>query len=308
MTRSLEAAKRELSNQLAYCERIASQGKNNLWTAAQLLRNEVKYSLFLTTYASMRVVDDLVDERFLALPADLRASEREVTLRTLETWLRQAKEASEGSYRPSEGDFEPEVFEALTPFLCESELGCGPWLDLAESMRRDIQEIELGTWEDFVAYCRGATVAPASVLVYILGCRVEKGVSTRFCLERSPEFYAKDMATFCYVVHILRDLSKDASKDAQLLSIPRDAISMTGLDLPEFKAHILRKEFQAVAPVLKFLVGKAGQFEVLAGQTHRSLSGVLEPMEYGVLDELFGAYVKAFRRIRDYYEGVLNNG
>jgi phytoene synthase len=306
--RSLEAAKRELSNQLAHCERIASQGKNNLWTAAQLLQNEVKYSLFLTTYASMRVIDDLVDERYLALPADRRETEREVTLGTLETWLRQVQEASDGSYRPSEEDFEPEVFEALTPFLCESDLGCGPWLDLAESMRRDIREIELGTWEDFVAYCQGATVAPASVLVYILGCRVEKGVSTRFCLKQSPEFYARDMATFCYVVHILRDLSKDASKDAQLLSIPRDAISKTGLSLSEFKAHILRKDFRAVAPVLLLLMEKAEHFEVLARRIHRNLKGALEPAEYSVLNKLFNTYVDAFHMIKDYYEGVLDKG
>jgi len=69
--RSAEAeARGGLDEALRHCERIALQGKNNLFRAAQFLTARTRYHLFTSTYASMRVIDDAVDVSFLGLPAD----------------------------------------------------------------------------------------------------------------------------------------------------------------------------------------------------------------------------------------------
>lgn len=239
------------SDCFAVCERLASVGRNNLWQAARRLSDPVRYRFFLATYASMRVIDDQVDDGFLALPADVRAGRRQEFLGRIDRWWAQVSAAVAGTFRGGEEAAEGAVLLALQEVMRGAELGSWPWRLLAESLRRDVAEEPVQSWEEFFAYCEGATVAPAAVFLFLLGWRAGPDGRVSFGPEEALRGAARNMGRFCYLVHILRDLRLDAGRADQLLSVPRELLLAHGLDLDTFKAAVLREDRGAVRPVLR---------------------------------------------------------
>ncbi|HET9300357.1 MAG TPA: squalene/phytoene synthase family protein [Candidatus Polarisedimenticolaceae bacterium] len=234
----------------ALCERIASVGRNNLWQAARRLSDPERYRFFLATYASMRWIDDQVDDGFLALPRGERVARRGEFLHRIETWRAWIGAAFEGRFQPGPEVPSAEIYAALQEVVRHADLGPWPWHLLADSLRRDVAEEPVLTWEDFFAYCEGATVAPAAVFLFLLGW--EKGSDGRlsFGSQERLRGVARRMGRFCYLVHILRDLRLDAARADQLLSVPRELLEGNGLSVDAFKQAVLRGDAATVQPVL----------------------------------------------------------
>jgi phytoene synthase len=294
-----------LDEQLRYCERIALQGRNNLFRAAQFLTARTRYHLFTSTYASMRVLDDAVDVDFLARSAADRERTRPETLAAVDLWVEQVERASRGAFVPGPGAFEPAIFTVLNRYLPESDLGVEPFHRLAGAMRRDVRETELAGWDDFLAYCEGASVAPASVFIYILACRLEGGERTALDLPRPPEEYARAMALFCYCVHILRDLRKDAARSPQLLTIPRDLLREAGHDAASFARAVLASDLAGIGPVVRALASRATAYAAEARAALASLEPHLGRREHRILWTLFHWYRSTFESVREEYAGAL---
>jgi phytoene synthase len=290
---------------LAHCEQVALQGKNNLFRAAQYLAAKPRYHLFTATYAAMRVVDDAVDVDFLGKPAEERERQRGSALSGIDRWLRQVEDAAAGTLELGETALEPGIFMVLSRYLPESDLTLEPWRALASSMRHDVLETQLSSWDDFLAYCEGASVAPASVFIYILACRLEGGWRTSLSLPMPPADYARAMALFCYVVHILRDLPKDARRTGQLVTIPRDVLAEAGLTLEPFCRAVRDDDLASIAPVLRVLLGHATRYGDEARATIERLSGFLGRREQRILWVLFHWYRSTFETVRDGYAKVL---
>jgi len=232
------------------CERIASVGRNNLWQAARRLSDPERYRFFLATYASMRWIDDQVDEGFLALPSAERARRRGEFADLIETWWARVADAAAGRFQPRQEIPAAEVYVALQAVLREAELGTWPWRLLADSLRQDVAEEPVLTWEDFFAYCEGATVAPAAVFLFLLGWEKKPDGRLTFGSEETLRRAARRMGRFCYLVHILRDLRLDAARADQLLSVPRELLLEHGLTVEGFKDAVLRGEEEKTEPVL----------------------------------------------------------
>ena len=241
------------------CERIASVGRNNLWQAARRLSDPERYRFFLATYASMRWIDDQVDDGFLALPPGERAARRGEFLDLIERWWERVADAAAGRFAPRPEIPAAEVYVALQEVLRGAQLGPWPWRLLADSLRQDVAEEPVLTWEAFFAYCEGATVAPAAVFLFLLGW--EKGADGRltFASEETLQRAARRMGRFCYLVHILRDLPLDAARADQLLSVPRELLQEHGLTVEGFKDAVLRGDEERLAPVLATFLQVARQ-------------------------------------------------
>jgi phytoene synthase len=166
-------------------------------------------------------------------------------------------------------------------------------------MSRDIHEVELHTWDDFLDYCRGACVAPATVFVYILGCQVERDMSTVFRLSGEPQRFARDMSIFCYLIHILRDLQTDVRKNSQLLSIPRDLLAQAGLNLEEFKQCVEQDKRDRIHSILRFYIGQIEKYGALTTKAMAVLSKQLGEAENSVLSTLISAYSNVFHTVRN---------
>ena len=288
----------ERSRPWAVCDRIASEGGSTLWKASRSLSPE-RRRFFSAAYASMRVIDDRIDCEFLTLPPENRDAERGRVLGDLEDWRSRFTAAAEGS--PAPGD---EIAEAVRETVGKSDLGSRAWSLLARSLERDVREEPIGSWDDFLSYAEGAAVAPASVFVYLLESDPDAGgfqLRERISLMDA----ARNLAVFCYLVHILRDLVVDVTGSPQLVSVPRDLLRAEGLSFDRFRASLLEGEYGRVEPVLRFLADRARTFRAGAAADRERFrprgSDVLAGFERtydAVLAEACRRYGLAERRTR----------
>ncbi|HEX5042235.1 MAG TPA: squalene/phytoene synthase family protein [Candidatus Polarisedimenticolaceae bacterium] len=241
----------------ALCERIASVGRNNLWQAARRLSDPERYRFFVAAYASMRWIDDQVDDGFLALPGTERGAQRQAFLHRIDAWETWVDAAAQGRFRARPEIPAAELYVALQEVLRPADLGTWPWRLLADSLRRDVAEEPVLTWEQFFAYCEGATVAPAAVFLFLLGWTKGRDGRLSFGSEETLRAVARRMGRFCYLVHILRDLRLDAARADQLLSVPRELLQEHGLTVEAFKDAVLGGDARSAEPVLETFLGVA---------------------------------------------------
>ncbi|MBF0273522.1 MAG: squalene/phytoene synthase family protein [Magnetococcales bacterium] len=275
------------------CHEIAKRNGSPLFLVSRLL-GEKKRHLFLSAYAAMRIVDDLVDENFLNADHPDRHVSRLLTLERIEQWRSQALAAARSTFVPDEHSLEPLVFSALSATVGISDLGEWPWNALADAMIRDVREEEIVTWEDFLAYCEGATVSPATTFAYILACEVQDG---RYVLAQPLDFcrdHVRQMAIFCYLIHIVRDLAKDARKQVQLITIPRHMLAQAG-----FRRETLVRGLEdkaTLAPLIRALLEQAQALLVPGLETIHRIP--LRSLERMILNRLLKKYIDLHAQLR----------
>ncbi len=280
---------------LARCFELATKQPNHLHTAASRLSSARRYEFFLACYAAMRALDDLVDCEFLGGDVAAREELRPVMMQRLAQWEAQVEAAARGGYTAHEDDFEPRVFEALNEFLSRSDLGAVPFARLAASLRRDLEERSLRSWEDFLEYCEGAAVAPGAIFLYLLAA--DEDAEGGFRYPRADQILdeARDLAHYCYLTHIVRDLAVDASRDAQLLTIPEDWLHEAGFRRDAFRLAAAAEK-PTVAPLARRLLEEA---EAAGARAQIGLLGFAEDLSVAhrsILDYLFGLYREAHAR------------
>ncbi|MBF0126732.1 MAG: squalene/phytoene synthase family protein [Magnetococcales bacterium] len=275
------------------CRDIAKKNGSPLFLVSRLLGAR-KRRLFITAYAAMRIVDDLVDEHFFTRDIRERAAIKDGILRRIDLWRQQAVAASTGDFQPVEDSFEPMVFVGLNETAGISDLGPWPWTALAGAMEQDVREREIVTWNDFLEYCEGATVAPAATFAYILACQVREG---RYVLEQAPGYcqdHVRDMAIFCYLIHIIRDLAKDVKKHAQLITIPRDFLAAAGLTRATLGESLEREA--SMESLIRAMLEQAGRL-LASGQPTIDRIPLLR-LEKWILQQLLSKYIQLFQQLR----------
>jgi phytoene synthase len=258
----------ELDSALARCAEIVHRRPTHLGSAAAGLNDARRRALFLASYASMRIADDLVDEQFLTGPKEERVSQRPRVQAALRRWLLQSEWAAEGRFEADADSLEPELFTALSELLGPTQLNAEPWQKLAASLARDLDERPVQDWEDFLGYCEGACIAPASVFVYIVSARFDGFGGSRFPVAAAPREYARDLAIYSYLVHMRRDLLADARRSSQLVLLPRDWMIADGLDESEAMAALREGE---LGPLGTTLARLAEETEIYRARALRSL-------------------------------------
>jgi len=286
----------EASEALARCRELTTRGANHLHEAARQLPDAHRYTFFLAAYAAMRALEDLIDREFLDQAADVRAARRDHVLERLQRWEEQVRLAAAGAYLPGEDDFEALVFTALNRHLGHSDLGAEPFLRLSRSLRRDIEERGLRDWDEWYDYCEGAAVAPGAVFLYLLTARDDGGrLETPSGLSVMDE--ARELARFCYLTHIVRDLSEDARGNPQLLTIPGEILEQAGFDRERFRRAASDPHADsdpAVRQVATRLLQRAAVHAHRAEARMPALSEYLGEANRAVLERLFHLYRDAF--------------
>ena len=156
-------------------------------------------------------------------------------------------------------------------------------------MRRDVQEQPLQTWQQFLDYCEGATVAPAEVFIHILGSR--DNPDRLHCeLPKPLGHYARDMAVFCYLVHIIRDLPADAQHTDQLLTVPEDLLLQHDLDKGRLKDALSLGKLEPVVTLAVDLAERARSFRSSALCRQQEMQAHLSQDAYELLGSLFATY------------------
>ncbi len=277
---------------LAYCLDLTRRSGSNLWLVGRTLP-KARRAMFVSAYASMRVVDDFVDDEFAVQPPDRRAAMRPAAHDRVDRWRRAVESALDG--KPDAGDpdaLDPAISRALTDRFHSSDIGGGPWTALADAMHRDVDETPFTTWADFDAYCEGATVAPASIFLYVLAADITPGGPVRSGLPAPAADCARDMAVFCYLVHIARDLLKDAAQGANLITLPDTVLAAHGLSREELARGAAERNPAALTDLIVDLTACATPYRERGEVWRERLTpnlGAREAMTLRALLTVYGA-------------------
>ena len=150
---------------------------------------EERYDAFKLCYQSMRVMDDLIDDRKTIDPEISEVEKRELAT-TVNDW---AEAMSRGT--PSDA-----VPDQLAEAIAQFQIPLWPWQRFSESMLYDLSHDGFATYRDFLSYTEGAAVAPGAVFMHLCGIVKTNGGYhlPRFDIREA----ARPLARFCYLVHI----------------------------------------------------------------------------------------------------------
>lgn len=236
------------------CESIAKKKNPFLYNVSRFFEDKNKFKAFCSTYASMRIVDDFVDN--ITHRDNLSIKEKEFYLSEIDKWETQIIDCYNGK------EFNNSILLALRDTFRTFDLSVLPWVNLAKAMRWDINNSRFNSFEDFLGYAEGASIAPAMVFISILSAKQNGRDCIYEVKDINPQSYSKDLAIFCYITHILRDISADLELgEAGLVYLPVEELnrfSISEKDLWNFKnTGSINANFQRL---MKFQIKRARRF------------------------------------------------
>ena len=280
---------------LEICKEITRKGGSNLSLISRGL-NKPRRNLFAACYASMRLIDDLVDENFLALSPEDRVAQRAEYIKRVDDWHNVSVAALRGHYIEPKFAYKLSkekvnaIFRALSATAGRSNIGPRPWIAMADAMRRDVREYPVDNWEDFSSYASGATVSPTAIYLYILSTDYY-AASDRYT-GRSGDILmdrAKYIGQFCYLVHIARDLVKDSTKNSQLLTIPRDLRSQISEPIKP----------EEIRNITVSILRQASIYDLMMRDDVLDIEAELSRTNKTIFRALLGHYSNMYHKMRD---------
>jgi phytoene/squalene synthetase len=217
-----------MSEEIEFTHNLARKGTPNLYLAARFLKPDDKFRAFLVTYAAMRLIDDIVDDRRAA--GDLTDSAKLNIISHLDSFSKMIRAGRIDDSLP----YAQELRVAMGRFRIPE----WPFTMLVEAMKFDLHHDRFDTMDQFLEYSEGAAVAPGSIFMHLAGCSfIDQGQVIL------PEFNIRDaarpLAIFSYLVHIIRDFKKD------FLSGSRPLIYLNTETLETF--HLAKNDLAQIA-------------------------------------------------------------
>ncbi|MFH1372451.1 MAG: squalene/phytoene synthase family protein [bacterium] len=245
--------------------------------------DEERYRAFRVCYRSMRIIDDLIDDRRTA-GGVISERERQHYRQMLSDFI----EAVRGQ-RPADA-FQQELVAVMRKF----DIPVWPWERLARAMIYDLSHYGFPTFRRFLKYCEGAAVAPASVFMHLCGVTHREGRYIRPTFDSRRA--ARPLALFSYLVHIIRDFEPD--QKASLNYFADDLLSSFDLKPSDLTEMV---ETGQIKPALRELIGRYGQYAIYYRTEARStldrLKQHLESRYRLSLEIVYGLYLQIFERI-----------
>lgn len=266
---------------------ITEKDRSNLYLTSQFLVDTERYQAFLAMYAVMRVIDDSVDE--VEDKAQLDAAQRHHLHQALVDWQRRIESAYAGT--PDDGPLDRALAWAVSLF----PVPIVHWYEFIAAMRSDVDQLRFATFDAFLHYAQGATVAPTTLYVYLLSAEREADGAYRV-KDFDAAACGYQLGIFAYLAHILRDVREDAlvgETGLVYLSVQDlQAHGLKDLDLRSFAEQGLGDE--RFAQLVDTIVARAQKY----AQRGESLVDAIVPRLPG--DRAF-----VFRLIVAYYKNLL---
>jgi phytoene/squalene synthetase len=254
----------------------------NILIAAAFWEEE-RYRAARICYRLMREIDDLIDN-YKAANKEIIPAERNGFRLNVKRWI-------EAINAP--GNSKPVHLEMVNTFR-RFRIPLWTMEAFSGSMMYDIDHDGFPTFDAFLDYAGGASVAPAAVFVHLTGLTKNKD---SFDL---PAFDVKEVAAPCaifsYLVHIIRDFQKDQLNNLNYFA--DDLVNSNGLvrrDLREIAGgRPVNAEFRGL---IRDYYHKAEKY---LHDTHCMLEKVrplVEPRYRLSLEIIFDLYIMVFERI-----------
>jgi len=200
------------SDAFAAAEAIASRDCNNLYLTSSFFADGEKYRAFCAFYAVMRVVDDRID----GLPSRglLSNAQRLTEQGVLSAWSKgvEACYATGSVPNPVVDACARHDAQLLFKAFADSLGTFRPpqvlWDSFFGAMRWDLEHDRFESWQQFLTYAEGASVAPTTIYLFLLVAR-RVGESTELPDGFNVAECGRQLGLFAYIGHILRDLAED---------------------------------------------------------------------------------------------------
>ena len=286
-------------------ESIASRDRNNLYLTSRLLSDSRRYRAFCAFYSVMRLVDDRVDDLMARVPVG--REERGRIAGEVAAWERLVREAYRGRL-PGEA---PEALREVAPampviseFREASDLFPVPrdlWDEFFAAMRRDLRGEGFATFEEFLEYAAGASVAPTTIYLILLVAQEPEPGDRRYRMPPGFDYEecGRSLGLFAYLAHILRDLPEDlAAGNRGLLYLAKDDMEAFGVTLGELRRSLERgRASERVRRLLEELAGRARGYLEQGTRALNGLAGRLAPDCRFVLRLIVVIYREILERI-----------
>ena len=245
-----------------------------------------RYEAFKICYRSMRVLDDLVDNRKIEARA-LSDIEKATLSRMINGWVRDLK------HQIGTDTFQKQLLEQMIRFA----IPVWPWERLAEAMIWDVYNDRFPTLRSFLEYSEGAAVAPASIFTHLCGVRL---AHNRYL---APAYdvcnAARMLARFCYFVHILRDFKKDQQRNLNYFA--DNILAEEGVKPADLKAAAESGRMTAtVRTVMNRYLNYTEHYRLQSRHTLDGLARYLERRYYLSLEIIYALYLQIYERLRSH--------
>jgi phytoene synthase len=289
-----------LESTYSYCENIAKQKNPFLYYVSSFFKDKNKFKAFCSTYASMRILDDFIDD--INNRNSLTSNEKMFYLSEIDRWETLIIDCHNG-YK-----FDNPILLALSDTFQNFNFHLTPWIELARSMRCDVEKSRFKTFEEFLKYAEGAAVAPATVCMYVL-IAANNGIKYDCEMkDLDPYYYAKDLAIFCYLTHILRDISCDLELGEKgLIYISQDDMKKFSISANDFwrfkKNKTINRNFKEL---MKFQTQRAKEYGEKGEMLMKELFYMLDVDCRFKLNLLVSLYKKTMEKIEKVEYNVFN--
>ncbi len=288
----------------AVAESIAAKDRNNLYRASCYFREEERYRAFCASYAIMRIVDDRVDG-FLAKP-HASAEDRARETRAVEGWSHVIS-ALLNDDTPAPCDVTKtdqqgigELLAAFADSVDQFPIPGRLWDDFFAAMHHDLQCGQFSTYDQYLEYTAGASVAPTTIYLHLI---LGEPRGRRGAFHPPQDFdivqCGRALGRFAYIAHILRDLREDLmTGESGLLYLAADDMAAHGVT-----ATSLRLDASAgtAGPQQRALVRDLAERAWSMAQEGRrylaALDGRLSVDRTFVLELIVGIYEGVLRKI-----------
>lgn len=178
---------------------------NPILDIAARVWDENRYQAFKICYKSMRVIDDLIDNR-KATAEIIPQQEKEQFEKMMVDWIRMLK--AKQPHDPMQ--------KLLQETIQTFQLPLWPWERLVKAMIYDIYHDHFKSLLVFLRYTEGAAIAPASIFMHLCGITQTDSGYAKPAFDIRVE--ARYLALFSYFVHIMRDFEKDQKDNLNYFS------------------------------------------------------------------------------------------
>lgn len=248
----------------------------NFWDAE-------RYNAARNCYRFMRYIDDLIDDH-KAANCRIDEADRERFTGDVGKWLTMIMDRSASS------PFQHELVNTVEKF----RIPHWPLEAFARSMIYDIYNDGFDSMQTFIEYSQGASVAPASIFVHLAGLRETDGV------YYDPPFDVRSTATPCaifsYLVHIMRDFTKDQMDNLNYFA--GDIMAKNGLT-PQMLTEIARGAAipSGFREMMRQYYLLADKYRIETMKVIESISPLLTPRYRLSFEIIFELYLMVFERI-----------
>ena len=182
--------------------------------------NEDRRNAFNICYKSIRIIDDLVDNR-KADTREITENEKQQLITKIKNWVDAIKTST------PKDKHQQQLIETIKLF----NIPIKPFEKFSKAMIYDLNYDGFKTFQDFLNYSEGAAIAPSSIGVYLCGLTKKNG-------KYIPPKYdilavTRPAAIFAYIVHIIRDFQKDHANNLNYFA--DDIMKENGLNLQMLK-------------------------------------------------------------------------